>query len=76
MTERPEVDPASPLQFVINAGAGASDMATKREAIEAKYDSLVAPILGTAGAKRLHDVIERIDSLTDVGELARASAKA
>ena len=29
-----------------------------------------------AGAKRLHDVIERIDSLTDVGELARASAKA
>lgn len=35
MAVRPEVDPASPLQFVINAGAGASDMATKREAIEA-----------------------------------------
>lgn len=35
MAERPEVDPASPLQFVINAGAGASDIATKREAIEA-----------------------------------------
>lgn len=39
MTERPEVDPASPLQFVINAGAGASDMATKREAIEATLRS-------------------------------------
>ncbi|MDH4451053.1 MAG: diacylglycerol kinase family protein [Rhodoferax sp.] len=34
MAERPEVDPESPLQFVINAGAGASDIATKREAIE------------------------------------------
>lgn len=34
MTERPEVDPAAPLQFVINAGAGASDIATKREVIE------------------------------------------
>ncbi len=48
---------------------------TQREAIEAKYDSLVVPILGAAGAKRLHDAIERIDSLADVGELARASAK-
>ena len=27
------------------------------------------------GARRLHDAIEHIDSLTDVGELARASAR-
>ena len=31
---------------------------------------------GAAGAKRLHDAIERIDTLADVGDLARASAKA
>ncbi|MGA8052465.1 MAG: diacylglycerol kinase family protein [Burkholderiales bacterium] len=30
----PEVDPASPLQFVINAAAGSSDAGTKREVIE------------------------------------------
>ncbi len=30
-----EVDPASPLQFVINAAAGSSDAQTKREVIEA-----------------------------------------
>jgi hypothetical protein len=35
----------------------------------------VTPVLGAAGARRLHDAIERIDSLSDVGELARASTK-
>jgi diacylglycerol kinase family enzyme len=30
----PEIDPASPLQFVINAAAGRSDADTKREVIE------------------------------------------
>jgi len=35
MTFCPEVDPASPLQFVINAAAGSSDADTKREVIEA-----------------------------------------
>jgi diacylglycerol kinase family enzyme len=34
MADHPEVDPASPLQFIINAGAGASDIDTQREAIE------------------------------------------
>jgi diacylglycerol kinase family enzyme len=31
----PEIDPASPLQFVINAAAGSSDAESKREVIEA-----------------------------------------
>jgi diacylglycerol kinase family enzyme len=31
---RPEIDPTSPLQFVINAAAGSSDADTKREVIE------------------------------------------
>jgi diacylglycerol kinase family enzyme len=34
MTGCPEVDPASPLQFVINAAAGSSDADTRREVIE------------------------------------------
>ena len=35
MAACPEVDPASPLQFVINAAAGSSDADTQREVIEA-----------------------------------------
>lgn len=34
MTACPEIDPAAPLQFVINAAAGSSDAETKREVIE------------------------------------------
>jgi diacylglycerol kinase family enzyme len=34
MTDCPELDPAAPLQFVLNAAAGSSDAETKREAIE------------------------------------------
>jgi diacylglycerol kinase family enzyme len=34
MAECPEVDPASPLQFVINTAAGSGDADTKREVIE------------------------------------------
>lgn len=35
MAACPEMDPASPLQFVINAAAGSSDAEAKREVIEA-----------------------------------------
>ena len=34
MAACPEVDPAAPLQFVIDAAAGRSDAETKREVIE------------------------------------------
>jgi hypothetical protein len=33
-------------------------------------------VLGAAGTRRLHDAIDRIDTMADVGELARASTKA
>ena len=71
-----QLDDGTTVEVSHDSGIPWADVGKQREAIEAKYDGLVAPILGTAGAKRLHDVIERIDSLTDVGELARASAKA
>ena len=35
MLDCPDLDPASPIQFVINAAAGSSDAETKREIIEA-----------------------------------------
>ena len=35
MAAIPEIDRASPLQFVINAAAGSSDAQAKREVIEA-----------------------------------------
>ena len=35
MAACPEIDPASPLQFVINAAAGSSAADSKREVIEA-----------------------------------------
>jgi len=34
MADVPELDPAAPIQFVVNAAAGSSDAATKREVIE------------------------------------------
>ena len=39
MTALPQIDPESPLHFIINAGAGASDIATKREVIESTLRS-------------------------------------
>ena len=39
MAVLPEIDPASPLQFVINAAAGSSDVQVKRDVIEAALRS-------------------------------------
>ena len=46
MADWPEIDPASPLQFVINAPAGSSDAHSKREVIEA---ALKVPPTGPIG---------------------------
>ena len=70
-----QLDDGTTLEATHDSGIPWPDVGKQRQAIEAKYESLVTPILGSAGARRLHDTIERIDSLTDVGELARASAK-
>jgi hypothetical protein len=53
----------------------APDLAAQRRALETKYHSLVVPVLGDAAARRLHDAIENVTSLPDVGELARAAAR-
>jgi hypothetical protein len=35
MATLPEIDPASALQFIVNAAAGSSDAEAKREVVEA-----------------------------------------
>jgi 2-methylcitrate dehydratase PrpD len=71
-----ELDDGTMLEASHDSGIPWSDVAKQRRALETKFDGLVTPVLGAARAKRLHDAIDRIDSLADVGDLARASAKA
>jgi len=71
-----ELDDGTTLEASHDSGIPWSDVAKQRRAIETKFDGLVTPVLGAAGAKRLHDAIDRIDTLADAGDLARASAKA
>jgi 2-methylcitrate dehydratase PrpD len=70
-----QLDDGTTLEASHDAGIPWADLGKQRQALETKFDSLVTPILGAAATKRLHDAIERIDTLGDVGELARASAK-
>jgi 2-methylcitrate dehydratase PrpD len=71
-----QLDDGTTLEARHDSGIPWSDVAKQRRALETKFDGLVTPVLGAAGAKRLHDAIDRIDTLADVGDLARASAKA
>jgi len=70
-----QLDDGTTLEATHDSGIPWADVAKQRRALETKFDSLVTPILGAGGARRLHDAIERVDSLADVGELARASTK-
>ena len=71
-----QLDDGTTLEARHDSGIPWSDVAKQRRALETKFDGLVTPVLGAARAKRLHDAIDRIDTLADVGDLARASAKA
>ncbi len=71
-----ELDDGTMLEAKHDSGIPWSDVAKQRQALETKFDGLVTPILGAARTKRLHDAIDRIDTLADVGELARAATKA
>ena len=70
-----QLDDGTTLEAQHDAGIPWADVAKQRLALETKFDGLVTPVLGAAKARRLHDTIDRIDSLADVGELARASTK-
>lgn len=70
-----ELDDGTTHEATHDSGIPWADLAKQRRAIETKFDSLVTPLLGAAGARRLHATIDRIENLSDVGELARASAR-
>jgi 2-methylcitrate dehydratase PrpD len=70
-----QLDDGTTLEAKHDSGIPWADVGKQRRALETKFDSLVTPVLGAAGTKRLHDAIERIDTLSDVGDLARASTK-
>ena len=71
-----QLDDGTMLEARHDSGIPWADVAKQRRALETKFDGLVTPVLGAAGTRRLHDAIDRIDTLADVGDLARASAKA
>ncbi|MBC7620429.1 MAG: diacylglycerol kinase [Candidatus Saccharibacteria bacterium] len=67
MSACPDIDPAAPIQFVINAAAGSNDAESKREVIET----------GLRLAGRRGDVlIARSDELALVAQRAATKAKA
>jgi 2-methylcitrate dehydratase PrpD len=70
-----QLDDGTTLEASHDSGVPWADVGKQRRALETKFDSLVSPILGAAGTRRLHDAIDRIDSLSDVGDLARAATK-
>jgi hypothetical protein len=57
-----------------DAGIAMSDIAAQGERLAAKFDALVAPVLGPARARELREAILGLDGLADTGALARLAA--
>ena len=57
-----------------DAGIPAADIAGQGEHLAAKFDALVAPVLGAPRARELREVITDLDNLADIGVLARLVA--
>jgi 2-methylcitrate dehydratase PrpD len=70
-----ELDDGTTVETQHDSGIPWADVGKQRSALETKFDSLVTPILGAGKARKLRETIDRIDSLTDVGELVRAATK-
>ena len=70
-----QLDDGTIVEATHDSGIPWADLKKQRQALETKYDSLAVPVLGAAGARRLYDAIDGIDTLADIGDLARASAK-
>lgn len=70
-----QLDDGTTIEAKHDSGIPWADVARQRQALEAKFDSLVTPVLGAAGARRLHDAIDRLDDMADVGDLVRASTR-
>ncbi|MGE5269645.1 MAG: MmgE/PrpD family protein [Thiohalocapsa sp.] len=57
-----------------DAGVPNPDIAAQGERLGAKFDALVAPVVGAARTRELRAAIERLDALGDSGDLARLAA--
>jgi 2-methylcitrate dehydratase PrpD len=57
-----------------DSGIPAADLAEQGRRLAAKFDSLVAPVLGAARARELRETIAGLDDLADIGVLARLAA--
>ena len=70
-----QLDDGTTLEATHDSGIPWADVAKQRQALETKFDSLVTPVLGAAGTKRLHDAIERIDTWPTWANSRALSAK-
>ena len=57
-----------------DAGIPSADIAAQGERLAAKFDALAEPVLGAARAPELRETILGLDSLGDVGVMARLAA--
>jgi 2-methylcitrate dehydratase PrpD len=57
-----------------DAGVPAADIAAQGERLAAKFDALVAPVLGAPRGRELREMISDLDNLTDIRSLARLTA--
>ena len=54
-----------------DAGIPAADIAEQSERLGAKFDALVAPVLGAPRARELREMISGLDDVADIRGLAR-----
>ena len=57
-----------------DAGIPAGDIADQGRRLAAKFDSLVEPVFGPSRTRELRETIAGLDSLADIGTLARLAA--
>ena len=57
-----------------DAGIPATDIAEQGERLAAKFDALVAPVLGAPRTRELHQMVAGLDGLAEIGSLARLAA--
>ncbi len=57
-----------------DAGIPCADIAGQGERLAAKFDALAEPVVGSARARELREMIAGLDRLDDVGAVARLAA--
>jgi len=57
-----------------DAGIPAADIADQGKRLAAKFDALVAPVLGAPRARELREMISDLENVNDIGNLARLAA--